>query len=198
MKFMEKSLNLRLFLILVVVGLMILAFLKIHSIGLTDVFSVVTDVATDQREVLSLNGEKNVFCLSNDECHKNEYCNRDVSRTGYSHSQSPEKGFCRSNAFLSASDGWISSEKYMDWWSVEAFCASHGKQRVTRRDLGCSDRVGHGACDTEKVRRLYETLQIYYVWTADKYDAENAFNVDLSSGMVNYDYLDNSGRALCR
>lgn len=139
-----------------------------------------------------------VPCRDNAACGAGQFCNLDVSSTGYSHEKRPETGYCRSNQAKTA-DGWTLSVFYMDFWSVDAFCASHGLKRATLTALGCSDQdVQNGRCDSPTLKNLYRQLKAYYVWSDRQKDAQYGHNVDLSSGTVNFDFMDNAGHALCR
>lgn len=139
-----------------------------------------------------------VPCQDNTACGTQQFCNLDVSSTGYSHEMRPGRGYCRSNQAKTAG-GWVLSVFYMDFWSVDAFCASHGLKRATLAELGCSEQnIQDGRCDSPILKDLYRQLEAYYVWSDQQKDAQYGYNIDLSSGTVNFDFMDNAGHALCR
>lgn len=140
-----------------------------------------------------------VPCRDNFSCQADQFCNLDVSSTGYSHEQRPQTGYCRSNQAKKTTNGWILSVFYMDFWSVDHFCASHGLKRVSFSDFDCTkDDISQGRCNTPVLERLYRQLKAYYVWGDRIKDEQYAYNIDLSSGTINFDFKDNAGHALCQ
>lgn len=140
-----------------------------------------------------------VLCRDNSSCETDQFCNLDVSSTGYSHEQRPQTGYCRSNQAKKTTKGWALSVFYMDFWSVDNFCASHGLKRVSFSDLECTeDELLQGKCTPLVLESLYRQLKAYYVWSDRIKDEQYAYNIDLSSGIINFDFKDNAGHALCR